>query len=103
MIEWKGRSDGLVAHIFFQRNANFALSVFGFAVEGWIFYSAVNSVVPQIVLNLGFETDSWNIAVRQQSYGVVSMFATVPVTWYATVYKDLKTPLLVTFVIFFAV
>lgn len=103
IIEWKGRSDGLIAHVFFQRNANFALSVFAFAVEGWIFYSAVNSVVPQIILNLGFDTDSWSIAIRQQSYGQVSLFASIPITWYATVKKDMKTPLLVTFVIFLAV
>lgn len=101
--EWKGRSDGLIAHVFFQRNANFGLSVFAFAVEGWIFYSAVNSVVPQIVLNLGFDTDSWSIAIRQQSYGCVSLLATVPITWYATVRKDMKTPLLVTFGIFLIV
>ncbi len=59
--EWKGRSDGIVAHVFFQGSPNFALSCFAFAVEGWIFYSAVNSVTPQIVLHLGFETSSWII------------------------------------------
>jgi hypothetical protein len=62
--EWKGRSDGLVAHIFFQGSPNFGLSVFAFAVEGWLFYSAVNSVIPQIILYLGFETDSLIISVR---------------------------------------
>ena len=34
IYEWKGRSDGLVAHVFFQGSPNFALSVFAFAVEG---------------------------------------------------------------------
>jgi hypothetical protein len=29
----------LVAHIFFHPDANFALPVFAFAVEGWIFYT----------------------------------------------------------------
>ncbi|KAJ4419584.1 hypothetical protein N0V82_004887 [Gnomoniopsis sp. IMI 355080] len=101
--EWKGRSDGLLAHVFFKKNANFALSTFAFAVEGWIFYSAVNSVVPQIVLNLGFQTDSWAISIRQLSYSLLTMFASIPITWYATVYKDLKTPLLVTFTIFLVV
>ncbi|KAK7749249.1 hypothetical protein SLS62_008328 [Diatrype stigma] len=103
LYEWKGRSDGLVAHVFFHRNANFAYSVFAFAVEGWIFYSAVNSVVPQIVLNLGFETDAWSIAVRQLSYQLPVLAVSVPVTWYATRYKDPKTPLLVTFTVFLAV
>lgn len=103
VLEWKGRSDGLIAHVFFQRNTNFALSVFAFAVEGWIYYSAVNSVVPQIVLNLGFETDSWSIAIRQQSYGMPSLLASIPITWYATAKKDMKTPLLLTFVIFLVV
>lgn len=64
LYEWKGRSDGMVAHVFFKGSPNFALSCFAFAVEGWIFYSAVNSVTPQIVLNLGFETSSWKISIR---------------------------------------
>ena len=34
LYEWKGRSDGLVAHVFFKNSPNFALSVFAFAVEG---------------------------------------------------------------------
>ena len=34
LIEWKGRSDGLVAHVFFEGGPNFGLSVFAFAVEG---------------------------------------------------------------------
>lgn len=34
LYEWKGRSDGLVAHVFFERGPNFMLSVFAFAVEG---------------------------------------------------------------------
>ncbi|KJR89997.1 uncharacterized protein SPSK_06110 [Sporothrix schenckii 1099-18] len=101
--EWKGRRDGLLAHVFFAHNANFALSVFAFAVEGWIFYSAVNSVVPQIVLNLGFQTNAWRISIRQLSYTLATMFTSVPITLYATYYKDLKTPLLVTFVLFFVV
>lgn len=101
--EWKGRTDGLVAHVFFRRNANFALSTFAFAVEGWIFYSAVNSVVPQIVLHLGFDTDAWTISIRQLSYSLLTMFASIPITWYATAYKDMKSPLLLTFGIFLVV
>jgi hypothetical protein len=101
--EWKGRSDGLVAHVLFQQNANFAYAVFAFAVEGWIFYSAVNSVVPQIVLHLDFETDAWQISIRQLSYQLPVLFASVPITWYATRYKDLQAPLLVTFTIFLVV
>jgi hypothetical protein len=34
LYEWKGRDDGLVAHVFFKGSPNFALSVFAFAVEG---------------------------------------------------------------------
>jgi hypothetical protein len=102
-LEWKGRSNGLVAHVFFQQNANFVYAVFAFAVEGWIFYSAVNSVVPQLILQLGFETDSWKIAVRQLSYQFLVLFGSIPVTWYATKYKDLQSPLLVTFIIFLVV
>ncbi|KAI0146392.1 MFS general substrate transporter [Xylariaceae sp. FL1272] len=101
--EYKGRADGLVAHIFFRRNANFAYAVFAFAVEGWIFYSAVNSVVPQIILNLGFETNAWRISVRQLSYQLPVLFASIPITWYATRYKDLQSPVLVTFTIFLVV
>ncbi|KAI4862838.1 MFS general substrate transporter [Hypoxylon rubiginosum] len=103
IYEWRGRSDGLVAHVFFRKNANFAYSVFAFAVEGWIFYSAVNSVVPQIVLNLGFESDAWSISVRQLSYQLPVLFACLPITWYATRYKDLQAPLLFTFTVFLVV
>lgn len=101
--EWKGRSDGLVAHVFFRQNANFVYALFAFAVEGWIFYSAVNSVVPQIILQLDFEDNAWQIAVRQLSYQLPVLFTSLPVTWYATKYKDLQSPLLVTFIIFLGV
>ncbi|KUI64223.1 Putative HC-toxin efflux carrier TOXA [Cytospora mali] len=101
--EWKGRSDGLLAHVFFCHNANFALSTLAFSVEGWIFYSAVNSIVPQVILHLGFQTDSWQISIRQLSYTLVTMFVSVPITWYATAFKDMKSPLLVTFTIFLVV
>lgn len=89
--------------MFFRNNSNFALSTFAFAVEGWIFYSAIVSIVPEIVLNLGFETDSWNISIRQLSYTLLTMFGSVPITWYATRFKDLKAPLVVTFGIFLVV
>ncbi|KAK8023366.1 hypothetical protein PG991_006605 [Apiospora marii] len=101
IYEWKGRSDGLVAHVFFRQNANFALSVFAFSVEGWIFYSAVNSVVPQIVLNLGFADDAWRISVRQLSYQLVTLVASVPIVWYSIRFKDMQTPLLLSFGVFF--
>ncbi|OTB02549.1 hypothetical protein M426DRAFT_264349 [Hypoxylon sp. CI-4A] len=103
LYEWRGRPDGLVAHVFFRQNANFAYSVFAFAVEGWIFYSAVNSVVPQIALNLGFESNAWRISVRQLSYQLPVLFTSIPITWYATRFKDLQVPLLITFTIFMVV
>ncbi|KAH6715778.1 major facilitator superfamily domain-containing protein [Leptodontidium sp. MPI-SDFR-AT-0119] len=103
LYEWKGRSDGLVAHVFFKGSPNFALSVFAFAVEGWIFFSAVNSITTQIVLNLGFETSAWKISIRQLSFNLVNIFASIPITWYATRYKDMKSPLLVTFTLFLVV
>lgn len=67
-----------------------------------IFDSAVNSVVPQLTLNLGFESNSWAISVRQLSSSATTLVACIPVTWYATRYKDMRTPLLVTFVVFLA-
>ncbi|KAG4420797.1 hypothetical protein IFR04_006077 [Cadophora malorum] len=103
VYEWKGRDDGLVAHVFFARGPNFALSVFAFAVEGWIFYSAVNSVTPLIVLHLGFETSAWKISIRQLSYTLVTLFASIPITLYSTWKKDLKSPLLLTFGLFLVV
>ncbi|CAI6328806.1 unnamed protein product [Periconia digitata] len=100
VYEWKGRSDGIVAHVFFSNGPNFWLATFAFAVEGWIFYSAVNSVTPQIILNLGFEDNSWDIAVRQLSYKIPSLLFSLPVTWYATRFKDMKTPLVFTYGVF---
>ncbi|KZO91190.1 MFS general substrate transporter [Calocera viscosa TUFC12733] len=103
LYEWLARDDGIAAHIFFQRGRNFPLSLFAFAVEGFIFYSAVAQFTPQIVLNLGFETDSWKISIRQLSYGLTSLFASIPIIWYSTRFKDVKSPLIFTFLIFFAV
>ena len=81
LAEWKGRNDGLVAHAFFKGSPNFALSVFAFAVEGWLFYSAVNSVTPQIVLNLGFENTSWKISIRQLAFNLTTLFFSIPLTY----------------------
>ncbi|KAI4603441.1 hypothetical protein KJ359_003251 [Pestalotiopsis sp. 9143b] len=103
VIEWKGRADGLIAHVFFYDNLNFFLSVFAFAVEGWIFYSAFNSITPQLVLNLGFEDNAWSISVRQLSTQLPTLLTSIPITLYATKFKDLKSPLLVTFTLFLAV
>jgi hypothetical protein len=90
MYEWKGRSDGIVAHVFFAGGPNFWLSTMAFTVEGWIYYSAVNAITPQIILNLGFEDNSWDIAVRQLSYKIPSAVTAVIVAWYATKFKDLS-------------
>ena len=86
--EWKGRTDGIVAHVsdnraysrlnktkvfvqvLFSKGYNFPLATFAFAVEGWIFYSAVNSITPQIVLNLGWASTSFEISVRQLSFQI---------------------------------
>lgn len=69
-----------MAHVFFKGSPNFALAVFAFAVEGWLFYSAVNSVAPLIVLNLGFEDNAWSISIRQLSYNLVTLFTSIPIT-----------------------
>ena len=61
LAEWKERNDGLVPHAFFKGSPNFALSISAFAVEGWLFYGAVNSVTPQIVLDLGLRTSPGNL------------------------------------------
>ncbi|KAK6070464.1 PEP5 [Seiridium cupressi] len=103
IYEWKGRADGLVAHVFFHENLNFFLSVFAFAVEGWIFYSAFNSITPQLILNLGFEDNAWSISVRQLSTQLPTLLTSIPITLYATRFKDLKSPLLVTFTLFLVV
>lgn len=80
LYEWKGRTDGMVAHVFFKGSPNFALSCFAFAVEGWIFYSAVNSITPQIVLHLGFESSSWIISLRQLAFNLTALIASIPIT-----------------------
>ncbi|KAJ7860463.1 MFS general substrate transporter [Mycena olivaceomarginata] len=98
LYEWKGRTDGIIAHVLFSRGPNFALSVFTFGVEGFVYYSAVNSIVPQIILNLGFETNAWDISVRQASFQISAIIASIPIMCY----KDLKSPLLVTFSVCYA-
>jgi hypothetical protein len=81
-IEWKSRSDSILSHVFFRGSSNFALSIFAFAVEGWIPFSTVNSVTPQIVLNMSSESSAWRISVRQLiSYNVVSLVTVFPIAW----------------------
>ncbi|KAH8913820.1 hypothetical protein BT69DRAFT_1358788 [Atractiella rhizophila] len=103
IYEWKGRTDGLVAHDFFRRNRNFVLGVFAFSVEGFIFYSAVAQYTPQIILNLGFQTDAWKIAIRQLTYQLPFFACSIIVAFYSTWRKDLKSPLLITFTLFLVV
>ena len=79
LYEWKGRADGIVAHVFFKGGPNFALATFAFGVEGWIFYSAVNSITPQIVLHLGFEGNAWDISIRQMTYQVPCLVVSIPI------------------------
>lgn len=81
LYEWRGRSDGIVAHVFFKGSPNFALSCFAFAVEGWVFYSAVNSVTPQVVLHLGFASTSWIISLRQLAFSVTALVSSIPITY----------------------
>jgi len=63
----------------------------------------VNSIVPLIVLNVGFETSAWKISIRQLSYTLLSLFTSIPITLYSTWKKDLKTPLIITFIVFLVV
>jgi hypothetical protein len=63
----------------------------------------VNAVTPQIVLHLGFEDNAWDISIRQLSYQLPTLFVSIPITWYATRFKDLKSPLIITFAIFLIV
>ena len=88
--EWKGRSDGIVAHVFFSTGPNFWLATFAFTIEGWIYYSAINAVTPQLILNIGFEDDAWNIAIRQLSFKIASVITSIAVTWWATRFKDMS-------------
>ncbi|OAL45210.1 MFS general substrate transporter [Pyrenochaeta sp. DS3sAY3a] len=95
--EWKGRTDGMVAHVFFSSGPNFWLSTAAFTIEGWIFYSIVNAITPQIILNLGFEDNPWSISIRQLSFQVTVLVTAFVVSWYSTKFKDLKTPVVATF------
>jgi hypothetical protein len=47
----------------------------------WIFYSAVNSITPLIVLNLGFQTNSWKISLRQLFYTIPTTLVSIPITY----------------------
>lgn len=72
--EWKGRSDGLVAHVLFKGSPNFVLALLAFTLEGWVFYSAINSVLPAVFINLGFEKSAWGVAVRQMASSLPTLF-----------------------------
>lgn len=101
--EWKGRSDGICAHIFFQSGRNFPLSVFASAVEGWMYYSAVNTITNQMIFYLEWDTDPLQISIRQLAYFFPTVFTSLLVIWYSTQFKDIKTPLVACFTLFLAV
>lgn len=89
-----------MAHTFFQSGPNFALALFATLVEGWMYYSAVNTIMNQTTFYLGWETDSLIIGVRQLAYSGPTLVASVVVIWYSTRYKDVKWPLVVCFTLF---
>ena len=60
-------------------------------------------MTPQIVLNLGFESNAWAISVRQLSFTLTTLVASIPITLYATHFKDMKPPLIITFAMFLIV
>ncbi|KAL1595997.1 hypothetical protein SLS60_009688 [Paraconiothyrium brasiliense] len=102
MVKWKGRSDGLCAHIFFKAGRNFPLALFSFTVEGWMYYSAVNTITTQMPLYLGWQSDSLLISVRQLYYTIPTTLASVFIIWYSTRLKEIKIPLVVCFILFLA-
>ncbi|PVH97231.1 MFS general substrate transporter [Periconia macrospinosa] len=102
LYEWKGRNDGLVAHVFFRAGRNFPLALFSMMIEGWIFYSAINNITPQMHLYLGWASDSLKISIRQLAYQIPSIVASLPIIWYSTKYKDVKTPNVIGFAMFLA-
>lgn len=79
LYEWKGRSDGLISHAYFKDGNNFALATFAFSIEGWIFYSAVNSIQPQMSLNIGWEDNSLRVSIRQLAFNCTTIFAVFPI------------------------
>lgn len=80
-VEWKGRNDGLVTHVLFQGSPNFALAIFAFAVEGWIYFSPINTIVQQVNLHLGFSNSAWIIALRQLSCTITAPAVSIPITY----------------------
>lgn len=92
-----GRTDGLLAHVFFREGRNFGLALFVVAVEGWIFYGAINTVLTQMPFYLGWQTNSLGISVRQISYFVPTWLASLVVMWYATRYREIRWPLVLCF------
>lgn len=98
--EWKGRTDGIMAHVFFQSGRNFPLALFATLVEGWMYYSAVNTISNQMTFYLDWETDAFIIGVRQLAYSGPTLLASLVVIWYSTKYKDVKGPLVLCFVLF---
>lgn len=92
-----------MAHVFFQPGRNFPLALFATAVEGWMYYSAVNTILNQMQLYLDWETDSLLIGVRQLAYSGPTLLVSILIIWYSTRYKDVKTSLVICFMLFLAV
>lgn len=68
-----------------------------------MYYSAVNTILNQMIFYLDWETDPLLIGVRQLAYSGPTLLASIFVIWYSTRYKDVKTPLVICFIFFLAV
>lgn len=90
-----------MAHIFFESGRNFALALFATFVEGWMYYSAVNTIMNQMTFYMDWETNAFIIGVRQLAYSGPTLVASLVVIWYSTRYKDVKGPLVASFTLFF--
>lgn len=63
----------------------------------------MTAITPQLILHLAWSTTPWTIAVRQLSYLLPVFFASIPITWYSTRYRDIRSPLVLCFALFLAV
>ncbi|KAF2036732.1 MFS general substrate transporter [Setomelanomma holmii] len=96
-------SNGICAHVFFQSGRKFPLSVFMVFVEGWIYFSAVNTITTQMTFYLAWDSDSLRISIRQLAYFFPTVFTSLVVIWYWTRFKDIKKPLVLSFGLFLAI
>ncbi len=99
LYEWKGTSDGILAHELFARDRNFALASGIMFVEGGVFYS-INLFLSFEMVVLYDTAHPYLASVRFSAFFISAALASGLSAWTMSSFRQLRTPALLGFFCF---